>query len=143
MCGPVEGRRHNCALLCKSGLIGRMEAAGLQDMNGLPLSLYGDPAYPMRNFLLCPFKGANITEEQQNFNRSMSSVREAVEWEFGKIVSLFAFLDFRKNLKVLLQPVAKYYLLGALLKNCHTCLNSSQTSHYFAVVPPTHEEYLN
>lgn len=85
MFGPVEGRRHGCALLRISGIMDRMEAAGLQDMNGLTFSLYGDPAYPMRNYLLCPFKVANITEGQPNFNRLMSSIREAVQWEFGNV----------------------------------------------------------
>ena len=31
------------------------------------------------------------------FNTGISSGREAVEWNFGKIVQLFAFVDFRKN----------------------------------------------
>ena len=44
----------------------------------------------------------------------MSEVQVFVEWGFGKIIQYFAYLDFRKNLKVLLQPVAKYYAVGAL-----------------------------
>ena len=143
MFGPIEGRRHDCALLRESGLMEELDNAGLVDARGLPFALYGDPAYPIRNYLLCPFKGANLTEEQQTFNRMMSCVRESVEWEFGNILTLFAFLDFRKNLKVLLQPVAKYYLVGALLTNCHTCLYGNQTSRYFALPPPSLEEYLN
>jgi hypothetical protein len=43
-------------------------------------------------------------------------------WENSTI---FAFLDFKKNLKVLLQPVAKYYIVASLLINCHTCLYGS------------------
>lgn len=72
-------------------------------------SLYGDPAYPLRPHLLGPFKGAHLTEEQNIFNKRMSAVRISVEWTFGKIISLFAFLDFKKNNKLYLQPVGKYY----------------------------------
>ncbi|XP_033632035.1 uncharacterized protein LOC117293721 [Asterias rubens] len=120
--GPVEGRRHDSALLRMSGLMREFEARNLTDRNGLPYAIYGDPAYPIRRYLIGPFKGADLTHEEQEFNSRMSSVRECVEWEFGKMIKLFAFLDFRKNLKVLLSPVAKYYLVGGLLTNCHTCL---------------------
>ena len=92
-------------------------------------ALYGDPAYPVRDHFISPFKGAQITPAEANFNTSMSSVKECVEWEFGKILRYFAFLDFRKILKVLLQPIAKYYFIGALLSNCHTCLYRNQLSN--------------
>ena len=140
--GPMEGRRHDCALLRASGLIEQFEVRQLYDRQGLPFCLYGDPAYPLRPYLLCPFREDIITVEEEHFNSMMSSVRECVEeWEFGKILQIFAFLDFRKNLKVL-SPVAKYYLVGGLLVNCHTCLYGSQTSSYFNLSPPRLESYL-
>ena len=49
------------------------------DTNGNPLCLYGDPAYPLRIHLQCPFQNIRLTEEQQNFNKSMSQVRVAVK----------------------------------------------------------------
>ena len=140
--GPVEGRRHDCALLRLSGLIDQFEARPLYTVNGQRFAVYGDPAYPLKEYILCPFKGANLTPEEGQFNSQMSSVRECVEWGFGKIVQLWAFLDFKKNLKLLLQPVAKYYILGGLLTNCHTCVYGSQTSDYFDLAPPTLEDYL-
>ena len=66
-----------------------------------------------------------------------------MEFEFGKIVNTFAFVDFKKNLKVLLQPVAKYYLVASLLSNCHTCINGSQTASTFGLDTPTLQEYLS
>ena len=68
----------------------------------------------------------------------MSKVCESVEWSFGKVVQYFAFLDFRKNLEVLLQPVGKYYtcMVGSLLINCHTCLYGSVTFSYFGLQLP-------
>ena len=69
-------------------------------------------------------------------NSKMSKLRVSVEWGFGKTCQLFAFLDFKKNLKILLQPIGKYYLVAAVLANCHTCLYGSQTSTFFGVDPP-------
>ena len=90
-------------------------------------------------------------------NSRMSSVRRdtgrgagglrhlvhSLEWQFGKILQEFAFLDFRKKIKVLLQPVGKYYTVGALLANCHTCIYESQTGDYFGLNAPTQDEYLS
>ncbi|XP_013386696.1 protein ALP1-like [Lingula anatina] len=142
--GPIEGRRHDCALLRLSGLAEKVEALGgqFEDRNGDRFAIYGDPAYPIRDWLLSPFKQAVLTAEQQQFNGSMSQVRESVEWQFGKIVNLFAFVDYKKNQKLFLQPVGKIYLVAALLSNFHTCLYGSQTSQYFGLDPPTIEEYV-
>ena len=72
----------------------------------------------------------------------MSTIRESVEWGFNKIVQLFGYLDFKKNLKIGMQPVGKYYKVAAILTNCHTCLYGSQTSTFFNCPPPLLEEYI-
>lgn len=127
-------------MLGESGLIPRL--ARFQKPNGEPYVLYGDPAYGIRTHILAPFRGAQLTNDQQQFNTRMSKVRSSVEWGFGKITQNFAYLDFKKNLKVLLQPVAKYYIVGVVLINCHTCLYGSLTSVYFNLEPPSLESYL-
>jgi hypothetical protein len=139
--GPVEGRRHDSFLLTLSGVLQQFEAGQWDDINQVPFCLYGDPAYPIRDFLIHPYRNA-VDQYQQQFNTAMSSVRETVEWQFSKILQQFAFLDFKKNLKVFLQPVGKLYLVGGILVNCHTCLYGSQTSQYFNVDPPELEVYL-
>ena len=106
-------------------------------------ALYGDPAYPLRQHILAPYRRAVITRDQELFNREMSKVRVSVEWAFGKVVQYFAFLDFKKNLKVLLQPVGKYYVVGVILANCHTCLYGSTTSSFFNLPPPDLQTYLS
>lgn len=141
MFGPIEGRRHDAFMLSVSGLPNKLRP--FNQRNGQPYVLYGDPAYGLSRNILSPFRGLHLTPPEQEFNRTMSSVRVSVEWTFGKIIQYFAYLDFKKNQKVLLQPVGKYYLVGAFLTNCHTCLYGSQTTTFFGVSPPTLETYLN
>ncbi len=138
--GPVEGRRHDAFMLNTSGLLPLLQQ--LVKPNGEPYVLYGDPAYGLTQNILAPFKGAQITASEQAFNKEMSRVRISVEWGFGKIMQYFAYLDFKKNQKVLLQPVGKYYAVACVLINCHTCLYGSLTSKYFGLNPPSLETYL-
>ena len=140
--GPVEGKRHDAFMLAESGLLPQLERR-MNKPNGEPYVIYGDPAYPVRRHILAPFRGARLTPDEECFNKDMSTVRTSVEWGYGKIVRYFAFLDFNKNLKVLLQPVGKMYVVGAILANCHTCLYRSQTGDFFDLDPPSLETYLN
>lgn len=138
--GPIEGRRHDAYMLSESGLLDKLRPH--TNGNGDPYVVYGDPAYGIARNFISPYRGSNLTAAEKDFNKAMSSLRVSVEWTFGKITQLFAFLDFKKNLKLFLQPVGKYYLVGGLLTNCHTCLYSSQTSQFFNVAPPNLEVYL-
>jgi hypothetical protein len=113
-----------------------------QTNNGQPFCVYGDPAYPLRPQLMCPFKGGRLTQSQRQFNRAMSMNRIVVEWGFGKILQLFAFVDYKKNQKLFLQPLSHQFKVATILTNCHTCLYGSQTSTFFNVSSPNLEDYL-
>lgn len=106
--------------------------------------LYGDQAYGLMDLLITPFPGRpeDLPVHQNNFNHSMKILRVSVEWGFQKIVSLFAFIDFKKNQKLLLQNLDTIWKVAVLLTNCHTCLYGSQTADYFNTIPPTLEEYF-
>ena len=127
-----EGRRHDAFVLAQSKVVEQMEAAFPGPNN---YYIYGDPAYPLRAHLMVPFRG-RLTEAQQRCNSKMSKLREAVEWGFCKIIQEFAFTDFKKNLKYLVQPVADYYRIAAFLSNCHYCLYGNQTATYYDMAPP-------
>ena len=118
--GPVQGRQHDAFILSESGLLN--ELCQFTRPNGEPYIVYGDPAYGVTANILSPYRSQNLSGAEQEFNRRMSAIRVTVEWTFGKVLQCFSFLDYKKNQKVLLQPIAKYYLVGALLTNCHTCL---------------------
>ncbi|KAL1422035.1 hypothetical protein MTO96_022497 [Rhipicephalus appendiculatus] len=104
--------------------------------------IYGDPAYPLRPLLYKPFGGASLQPYEVNFNKRMSSVRQAVEWGFGRVVADFAYVDFHKGQKMTRQRVGRMYKVATLLSNCRTCMYGSQVSTYFDVAPPTLTEYL-
>ena len=139
--GPVEGRRHDSGMLAESGLLGDLQRNPFSPL-GQPLCVYGDPAYPLNIHLQGPFEGARTTPLQNEYNTTMSSVRTSVEWVFGDIVNYFAFMDFKKNVKVRLCAVGKMCMVCALLTNARTCLYLSVTSSYFGLDPPTFEKYF-
>ena len=62
--------------------------------NGIPLCVYGEPAYPLRVHVQTSLRNHTLTDEIKVYNKSMSSVRVSVEWLFGEIVKYFKFVDF-------------------------------------------------
>ncbi|CAM9979863.1 unnamed protein product [Laminaria digitata] len=96
--GPMVGRRHDVTLLGQSGLLEFMEE-WLNDEEGTPYYIYGDPAYQLSPWLMAPFKGA-MTPWQEDFNAAMSTCRVTVEWGFGKIVALWPYVDYIKKQQV-------------------------------------------
>jgi nuclease HARBI1 len=106
LAGPFVGRRHDALMLGESALLPRL-AAHLNGVHG-PFYFYGDPAYGLSPHLQSPCKGALATEEQAKFNTSMSAVRQAVEWLFGKVVSLWAFVDFKKIKSLAYNKLARF-----------------------------------
>lgn len=139
--GPFEGRRHDSAMLDASGLLQQLQD-NMERADGGVYSVYGDSGYPLREHILCPFKGAHLTNEQQLFNTRMSAARVSVEWGYSGVTQQFSFLQHKENLKIGLQPVAQYYVVATLLYNCFICLYGSQIATYFNVDPPSLEDYL-
>ena len=138
--GPFEGARHDAFTYIESRVEQQLrdKTADIRTI----YRIYGDPAYSLSNFLISPFQKSSDREEIL-FNEIMASVRIAVAWSFGKVVQLHAFNDFQKNLKIELQPVAKYYIVSIILVNFHTCLYGSQNGEKFGIMAPTLEEYLS
>lgn len=139
--GPVEGKRHDSGMLASSRLLEDLERFSFTPA-GFPLCVYGDPAYPLRVHLQAPFRGAALTPQQRDYNKSMSAARVSVEWLFNDIVNYFKFLDFKKNLKIGLSAVGKMYIACTIIQNARSILYKSTTSQYFGVDPPTLDEYF-
>ncbi|TPX34384.1 hypothetical protein SmJEL517_g03040 [Synchytrium microbalum] len=107
--GPYLGKDHDAWVLHVTGLLDILEES-LQFGDGRQFVLYGDPAYPVSDYIVRSFKAPHDPAHIR-FNKMMSTVRIAVECGFGMIMSRWAFLDFEKNLNLLLQPVGQYYLV--------------------------------
>ena len=137
--GPVPGRRHDMFLLRESRIKDLLEEHAV-DQDG-HFYMYGDSAYTLSPVLLAPYRNAQGV--QQIFNSRMSKIRSSVEWGFKEVVSQFAFVDFKKNLRLHRNAVGKIYQVAALMTNCHICLYGSQASKFFDLDPPTLEEYLS
>ena len=144
----VVGRRGDGYLLHRSRFLRRM--ARLVAAEGRPFYVYGDPAYALSRYILRGHKGA-MSAQMQRFCTEMSRVRTSVEWGFGLIVRDWAFLDFKKNIKLLLQPIGKLFFVGALLMNMKTCMTAdhpldafgNQIAAKFLVTPPSLHDYLH
>ena len=94
--GPIEGCRHDAGMLRESEIWTQMRAH-MTTADGRVYCVYGDPAYPMTDgFIITPFRGGVISRNQMIFNKRMFAVRICVEWAFGKVLTLFAFLDIKK-----------------------------------------------
>ena len=81
----MEDRRHDSDMLGDSGLLRELQQHA-HGPNGNILCIYGDPAYPLRQQLVGPFRGAATTPLQDAWNKSMSQSRTSVERIFGDII---------------------------------------------------------
>jgi len=81
------GCTHDARVLRNSSLYHRAETGELFLENH---HILGDSAYPLRNWLLTPFKNfGNLTPQQLRFNKRLSSVRQSVERAFGHLKGRF------------------------------------------------------
>lgn len=142
--GPVEGRKNDEALFKESNLAQLLEQVS-NDPSEEILSIFGDRGFQFgaSAHLLSHIPGDVLTPEEQEWNYSMSRVRETIEWAFGEVVRLFQALDLSKNQKVLLQPVGIFYLDALLLCNAHTIMYGSIISNFFGCSPPMLAEYFH
>lgn len=107
--------------------------------------IYGDPAYGITRNILAPFRGARLTADQQGFNSQMSKVRCIVEWDFGKIIQNFAYLDLKKKkkkLKGLVATSCKILLYWSFTDKLSYMLIWVPHKHLFQSGSPSLETYL-
>ena len=83
---PVEDNKHDCATLAISELLQTLQRYSYGP-NEEVLCVFGDPAYPLRRHLLASYNGAQLTQNQIDFNNSMIKIRVTVEWMFGEVMS--------------------------------------------------------
>lgn len=143
MTKAYSGRRSDLLTLRKSTINARIRAA--QEGNLSQFCAYGDSIFPILTHIRRKHKNNPNTERQRNENRLYKKARVTVEWDYGRILELWGYVDWRKNCKILGKGanITKVYLVCALLSNMHCCLYGSETSCYFNCNPPSLEHYMS
>lgn len=106
--------------------------------------IYGDAAYNIKPWILMPFVGDNLTDDQKNFNACMSSVKVAVEISFEEAIQYWTSQDVSKRFKVRHALVGLLYQCSALLWNLRVCsYGCSQIAQQFQVSHRSIDECLH
>ena len=122
MYGPISGNRHDSFLLSNSGLMNKVQEFmpddAPEDIAAIIYSLYhSDPAYPQSIHIFDRYQNPADGFAHTYWNSQMSKVCAFVEWSFANSLAQWSFLDFRVAMKIFQSPVAKYYIVAALLVN--------------------------
>jgi hypothetical protein len=105
--------------------------------------IYGDKGYQVEGRLSSPYEGNNLTADESWYNMGMSTVRVLVENTFGKVVSLWPYIDYPKRQKVFESPIGRQYIVAVFLTNCHSCFYQNLTAKRLCCRPPFIEAYLH
>ena len=135
-----DGQRGDGYILRRSGLIHFLRNNNI--FHGF--KVLGDSAYPNTDVMVSIYKGQNLPPASVAFNSVMCPIRTCVEWGYEKIVRFWAFLDFKKQMKIQKSAIVPMWHLAIFLTNCLTCANGgNQISKYFGLAPPSLEEYIH
>lgn len=112
-------RRHDLTVLQNS------ECEGIRhecfSYNNEQYYVFEDKAYTFRPYLIRPFIGAALSEEQEKFNTFMSSLRQSVEHHYKDLKQQWVSQDFPRSLRGRKAPTALLYKASAILWNIRVC----------------------
>ncbi|KAF4041291.1 DDE superfamily endonuclease [Phytophthora infestans] len=129
---PYEGRRHDTTVLTASGL--------LNDFNR---AIFGDPAYTISDYVETGFRQTVLSTHENVFNKEMSAVQAAVEWNFGLMKRQWPLIDFKTNSPAY-QPRWQASASCNTFNNCLCChRRGNQIIFFFNMDPPSLDEYLS
>ncbi|XP_049522547.1 uncharacterized protein LOC125945036 [Dermacentor silvarum] len=86
----AQGRTSDGAFFNDSSIREVFEHGSLElptAVNGWPVFMVGDAAFPLRTYLMCPYPGRQLDERKIIFNYRLSRARRCVENAFGILVS--------------------------------------------------------
>ena len=116
------GSMHDARIFRLSALGKRLEAQGTQ-----PYHLLGDSAYPLKSYLITPFRdNGHLSEEEKHFNTVHSSSRSVIERAFARLKGKFRRLKYLDMDNMSLVPVvitAACVLHNAILT--HECITDN------------------
>ena len=95
-----------------------------------------------QEYFFVPFSGSNLTPGQRAINTTMSKSCVTFEWYFREIKRYWAFVDFKRMMKLKESAVGMLYIAVVLLTNARNCLHVNAISQYFHCAPLALEEYM-
>jgi hypothetical protein len=105
--------------------------------------ILGDSAYPNNDLMLSVFKGNQLPLHAVAFNKIVCPLQTSVEWGYEKIVKYWAFLDFKKQMKIGKSSIIAMWHTAVFFTNVLTCTKGgNQISSFFGLPPPSVEEYI-
>lgn len=141
--GPVSLRHNDMYTLHHSHINDLI--ANLQTADILKYAIYGDSAYciTLYDFILARHDNPVNTPRENAENRSMSSCREVIEWDYGDVGTLWAYVDYKKVLQLRKMPVGRIYFAAMLLRNAYVTMNGCNTATFYECMPPTFEHWVS
>jgi nuclease HARBI1 len=140
--GPYNGKDTDLVMLNEGAVVGKMDA--VPAIRDKPFYLYGDQIYTCSRYVIIAFD-CPVTDEEKKFNRDMNKLRECVEHAFGYLKMTFKHLTYYLVNRVLVSPVAVFFVVCVILINCKTCMRQyNPVNGYFGGPPvPQLTEYLH
>lgn len=134
---PMTGRRHDSHVPVSSRFNERL--ANAQVGRDIKNKYYTDRGYYTTNhgyaaytrllhhkpWLRSLHRGRDLCQLLIDENTIMAKRRVYIERTFGNIANQWAYIDFHKRHKILINFIKKYYWLAALLNYCRTCVSGS------------------
>ena len=74
-------------------------------------------------------------------NKTLSSCRESIEWNYNDLKTKWSYIDFKNNLRLMRSNVILATICAFIFRNAHVCMNGNITSEFFSCVPPTIEDW--
>ena len=93
--GPIEGRRHDWKLYCRSGVDESL--LGVIFVGGKQYCICGDFGYNQRPFLEVPYQGSNLSAPQRAINSAMSKERVTVECYVKDVTPYWSTMDYNRR----------------------------------------------
>lgn len=142
--GPTYGARHDAYGFRRSKLEKKIRAF-LPDH----LKAYGDSAYTFASTGGTVLSGippnSDETEDWLSgiAGKLCNGKRIAVEWSFGGAGNRFPLIFDKKHNRIFQAAVASQIASAVIIDSAINCLEPSQTSQYFRVLPPPIESFLH